>query len=155
MMRWLDYWLPRGCGWWDAGRMTTSPVTVYVVHACEYDNNGAEALFATRELAEQHAATLNAKRGELYDVAEYPLLDAQPMPAKTYARAAMVHRVTGETRGRHGFVTGEWDYERGPETVRVMDDPSGWTTIHVHAHSAANAEELLASAIAGKLRADV
>ena len=58
-MRWLDHEVVRGCGWWDAGRMTTSPVT-----------SAGIAEFIAARLNDQEALARAATTGR-WEVVEY------------------------------------------------------------------------------------
>lgn len=88
-------------------------------------------IFATRELAESHAAQLRADRHDSVEVVEEAVLDAVPTRVTRFVYAAHITADGTEDKGQ-GYSGGVGTSEWWSNELRPMDSSSikKWTSVH-------------------------
>lgn len=131
------------------------PTTVYAVVRDEYDSHETAAMFATRELADAHAADLNdpsfKRHGEHYhyggwEVEEYKLLAHRPERGSSVTFRGNV-MPDGKLVGVSHYQEGDWDYERSEKSVTAELLPGGHAEVAATAYGEAEARALFNGAV--------
>lgn len=98
--------------------MGDTPRVVYLPYLNDYDGGPQRPAFTGREACEQHVADLNAAhKWALYEVEEFPLLDAAPQRVTWHNQCGRVHWDGHECPESEGATMQHWDFEvtRAPE----------------------------------------